>query len=88
MLALGVSPLLHRAGAAGDTRENAAVVQGSAPAEAGVETDSAAQIAQDNKLMRDVTMEIAQREPSPYSEYELDAQASGEPRAPVETRMQ
>ena len=62
MLALGVTPLLHHEHPARDTQ----VATVTEPVE-----DSDAQIAQDNKLMHAVNMEIAEGEPSPYREYQL-----------------
>jgi hypothetical protein len=44
--------------------------------------DSAAQIAQDNRLMQSVDLALGQSDPSPYQEYHLD-----EPQNPAGTRL-
>lgn len=76
LLAVGVTPLLHHERAP----ERPA-------ATAGLEAeDTEAQIAQDNKLMRAVDMELAEGEPSPYREYRLAPAAQRKGR--MQTRVQ
>lgn len=79
MLALGVSPLLHRESPLRETG-TAAVAESA--------DDSAAQIEQDNRLMQAVNLEIAEREPSPYNEYRLGHGNEPRTKSQVALRMQ
>jgi hypothetical protein len=82
LLAVGVTPLLHHERAPEERPATAALMQ----AEDMEAADTDAQIAQDNKLMRAVNMELAEGEPSPYREYRLAPAAHRAAR--MQTRMQ
>jgi hypothetical protein len=67
LLAVGVSTVTHRQHPAATDGGSAAVASS-----AGEVADcSEAEIAQDNKLLRDVNMAIGSGEPSPFSQYRL-----------------
>jgi hypothetical protein len=64
LLVVGIPVVLHRDRVATVPADTAAVA-------ASVPDDSDAQIAEDNQLMRSVTMAIGNRDPSPFQEYGL-----------------